>query len=95
MCGTGVIILNQKMDQGRRKRSKNFSEFEKTLFKQIVSNYPVIENKQHDSGTENKKKKAWISILNQFNSNEKVTKRTLQQVQVRFIVAPFLQISQL
>ncbi|XDV52062.1 hypothetical protein PO909_020840 [Leuciscus waleckii] len=70
------------MDKGRRKRSKNFSEFEKTLFKQIVSNYPVIENKQHDSGTENKKKKAWISILNEFNSNEKVTKRTLQQVQV-------------
>ncbi|XP_051958198.1 uncharacterized protein LOC127626457 [Xyrauchen texanus] len=69
------------MDKGRRKRSKNFSEFEKTLFKQIASNYPVIENKQHDSGTENKKK-AWISILNEFNSNEKVTKRTLQQVQV-------------
>ncbi|MBN3289414.1 MSD3 protein, partial [Polypterus senegalus] len=70
------------MDKDKRKRSKNFSEFEKTLFKQIVSNYPVIENKQHDSGTENKKKKAWISILNEFNSNEKVTKRTLQQVQV-------------
>ncbi|KAA0722971.1 hypothetical protein E1301_Tti015643 [Triplophysa tibetana] len=69
------------MDKGQRKRSKNFSEFEKTLFKQILSNNPVIENKQHDSGTENKKKKAWISILNEFNSNEKVTKRTLQQVQ--------------
>ncbi|KAA0718471.1 hypothetical protein E1301_Tti015447 [Triplophysa tibetana] len=67
------------MDKGQS--SKNFSEFEKTLFKQIVSNYPVIENKQHDSGTENEKKKAWISILNEFNSNEKVTKRTLQQVQ--------------
>ncbi|XP_059411376.1 uncharacterized protein LOC132144827 [Carassius carassius] len=82
VCGTGVTTLNPKIDKGRRKHSKKFSEFEKTLFKQIVLNYPVIENKQHDSGTENKKVAAWISILNEFNSSEKVTKRTLKQFQV-------------
>ncbi|XP_045929983.1 myb/SANT-like DNA-binding domain-containing protein 3 [Micropterus dolomieu] len=70
------------MDKGKRQRSKNFSDFERTLLKQIVSNYPIIENKQHDSATENKKKNAWTSICNEFNSNEKVSNRTLQQLQI-------------
>ncbi|KAJ8399589.1 hypothetical protein AAFF_G00410000 [Aldrovandia affinis] len=70
------------MDKGKIKHSKNFSEIEKTLLKEIVLKYPTIENKQHDSGTENNKKNAWTAILNEFNSNEKVANRTLQQLQV-------------
>ena len=77
---------NQTMDKGKRQRSKNFSDFERTLLKQIVLNHPIIENKQHDSATENKKKTAWTSICNEFNSNEKVSNRTLQQLQVSYCI---------
>lgn len=62
------------MDKSKRKRKKKKQQLlnlRRPLFRQVVSNYPVIENKQHDLGTENKKKKAWVSILNEFNSKEK------------------------
>ncbi|KAI2649356.1 Myb/SANT-like DNA-binding domain-containing protein 3 [Labeo rohita] len=76
------VHLTKKWIKAEENAQKTSVNLRRPFFKQIVSNYPVIENKQHDSGTENKKKKAWISILNEFNSNEKVTKRTLQQIQV-------------
>lgn len=41
----------------KRKSSKNFGDGEKTVIKKTVSKYPIIENKRHESLTENKKGK--------------------------------------
>lgn len=68
-----------------RSRSKNFSEFEKTLLKQIVASNPIIESKNHTAATEQKKKNTWAAICIEYNANENVTKRTVQQLQVRYI----------
>lgn len=70
------------MGAEKRVRSKNFTEHEKTLLKQIVSRYPVIEDKQHTSSAESKKRNAWKSINNEFNANEHTSTRTLPQLQV-------------
>ncbi|XP_031170293.1 myb/SANT-like DNA-binding domain-containing protein 3 [Sander lucioperca] len=66
----------------KRLRSKNFSEHEKSLLKTIVSRHPVIEDKQHTSAVESKKRNAWKSICNEFNANEQTSTRTIQQLQV-------------
>lgn len=66
-----------------RIRSKNYTELEKTLLKQIASTHPIIESKNHTAATEQKKKNSWIAICSEFNANENVTKRTMQQLQVR------------
>lgn len=68
-----------------RIRSKNYTELEKTLLKQIVSNQPIIESKNHTAATEQKKKSGWAAICSEFNANENVTKRTVQQLQVRYL----------
>lgn len=46
------------MEVEKRVRSKNFSEHEKSLLKQIVSRHPVIEDKLHTSAVESKKRNA-------------------------------------
>ena len=68
------------MAEAKRIRSKNYSEHEKILLKQIVSNHPVIESKIHTAAIELKKKSAWTAIGNKFNANEEVTTRTVQQL---------------
>ncbi|XP_062268609.1 uncharacterized protein LOC133974844 [Platichthys flesus] len=70
------------MAEAKRIRSKNYSEHEKTLLKLIVSNHPVIESKLHTAAIEQKKRSAWTAIGNEFNANEDVTTRTVQQLQV-------------
>ena len=56
------------MEKGKRKRSKNFSESEKILLKEIISKHSIIEDKHHDSTTELKKRNAWTAIVNEYNS---------------------------
>lgn len=73
------------MADAKRIRSKNFSEYEKTLLKQILTNHPVIESKIHTTASEQKKRSAWNAICNEFNANENATTRTIQQLQVRFL----------
>jgi flagellar basal body-associated protein FliL len=51
--------------------------------KRIVAKYPIIENKQHDSATENKKNNAWTTICNEFKTN---LKSTPQQHKVRYCI---------
>ena len=45
-------ILTPNMTEARRTRSKNFTEYEKTLLKQIVGNHAVIESKGHTAAIE-------------------------------------------
>lgn len=70
------------MAEAKRTRSKNYSEYEKTVLKQIVANNPVIESKNHTTATEQKKKSAWAAICSEFNANENVTTRAVQQLKV-------------
>jgi len=57
------------MEIEKRERSKNFSEHEKSLLKQIGSRHPDIEDKRQTSAVESKKRNAWTSIYNEFNAN--------------------------
>lgn len=75
----------QTMAETKRTRSKNYTEYEKTLLKQIVGNHAVIESKGHTAAIEHKKRSAWAAICSEFNANENVTTRTVQQLQVRHV----------
>ncbi len=68
------------MAKAKRFRSKNFSEYEKMLLKQTVSNHPIIESKNHAAATEQKKRSGWAAICIEFNASENVTTRTVQQL---------------
>jgi len=75
-----VGILTPNMSEGRRIRSKNHTEYVKTLCKQIVGNHAVIESKGHTAAFEHKKRSAWAAIYSEFNENENViiTKQSKQ-----------------
>ncbi|XP_016114391.1 uncharacterized protein [Sinocyclocheilus grahami] len=62
------------MTAEKRVRSKNFSEHEKSIIKQIVSRPPVTEDKLRTSAVESKKRDAWKSICNEFNANQHIYK---------------------
>lgn len=57
----------------------------KMLLKPILSHYPVIESKNHTTATEQNKKSGWAAIFSEFNANENVTTRRVQQLQVRYL----------
>ena len=78
-------ILTPNMAGGKRKRSKNYTEYEKTLLKQIVGTHAVIESKGHSAAIEQRKRSAWAAICSEFNANENVTTRAVQQLQVRHV----------
>ena len=73
------------MAEAKRTRSKNYTEYEKTLLKQIVGNHAVIESKGHSAAIEQRKRSAWAAICSEFNANVNVTTRALQQLQVRHV----------
>lgn len=57
------------MEAKKRKRSKNFSEEEKSYLLDIVKQYvSVIENKKTDNVTVGEKKKVWDVICRNYNS---------------------------
>ncbi|CAL8331129.1 unnamed protein product [Arctogadus glacialis] len=72
-------ILTPNMAEAKRTRSKNYTEYEKTLLKQIVANHAVIESKGHSAAIEQRKRSAWAALCSEFNEN--VTTRALQQLQ--------------
>jgi hypothetical protein len=78
-------ILTPNMAEAKRTRSKNYTEYEKTLLKQIVGNHAVIESKGHSAAIEQRKRSAWAAICSEFNANENATTRALQQLQVRSV----------
>ncbi|XP_069680116.1 myb/SANT-like DNA-binding domain-containing protein 3 [Periplaneta americana] len=59
---------------------KLFSAEEKTLLINLIKCKRVIEDKRTDVISLSKKKAAWLEILQEFNSNEAVTKRSLSQL---------------
>ena len=73
------------MAEARRTHSKNYTEYEKTLLKQIMGNHAVIESKGHTAATEHKQRSAWAAIYSEFNANENVTTRAVHQLQVRHV----------
>ncbi|CAH2088310.1 unnamed protein product [Euphydryas editha] len=58
-----------------RKRVANFTADEKALLAQLVKNRPIIESKLTDGKSVVKKKSAWLSLTEEFNSNAHVHKR--------------------
>ena len=72
--------------------SKNYSEYEEMLLKQMLSNHPVIESKNHITATEQKKRSGWAAICSEFNANENVTTRGAQ-LQVRYLHLSVFHIS--
>ena len=77
--------MTPNMAEAKRTRSKNYTEYEKTLLKQIVGNHAVIESKGHSAAIEQRKRSAWAAICSEFNANVNVTTRALQQLQVRHV----------
>lgn len=53
-------ILHQTMAEAKRTRSKSYTEYEKTLLKQIVGNHAVIESKGHTAAIEHKRRSAGL-----------------------------------
>ena len=66
----------------KRKRSKNFSEYEKTLLKNLCINETIIEDKRSDQNVCQQKNNAWAKISAAFNSEEKITKRETKELKV-------------
>ena len=77
--------MTPNMAEAKRTRSKNYTEYKKTLLKQIVGNHAVIESKGHSAAIEQRKRSAWAAICSEFNANVNVTTRALQQLQVRHV----------
>lgn len=63
----GILTLN--MAEAKRTRSKNYTEYKKTLLKQIVGNHAVIKSKGHSAAIEPKRRSAWASICIEFNDS--------------------------
>ena len=51
-----VGILTPNMAEAKRTCSKNYTEYEKTLLKQIVGNHAVIESKGHSAAIEERRR---------------------------------------
>ena len=69
----------------KRKRSKNFSEYEKTLLKNVCLKNKIIEDKRSDQMTCNQKTVAWDAITMEFNAEDKITKREMRELKVRYM----------
>lgn len=69
------------MEKSTAKRSKNFSEFEKTLLFDILQTYQhIIENKKTDSVNMKIKSDTWEVISKKFNSSCQGGDRTAKQL---------------
>lgn len=64
----------------RTKRRVNFSKTELDRLKRLVLKFPVIERKQHDKKSETMKKECWRKIVMEFNSDEDIIKRNVDQL---------------
>ena len=58
-----------------KKRSANFSEYEKCLLLEVIQKNEIICSKKKDSCTNANKETAWQTVLQTFNSDDKVVKR--------------------
>ena len=67
----------------KRSRSTNFSSLERQILTEIISSHPIIEDKRKSMDIERKKTQSWDKIMNDFNANETVTKRSLDQLKVK------------
>lgn len=65
-----------------KSRTANFSELEKRSLCEILVKHPVIEEKRKSGSIEASKKKAWLDVVQCFNSNENVSPRTEIQLKV-------------
>lgn len=52
-----------------KKRSSNFTSYEKELLLSLVKNYPVLNNKSCSNEMAQKKKKAWQNITAEFSTD--------------------------
>jgi hypothetical protein len=61
--------------EDKKRRTKNFCDYEKNLLQELVKSHQIILSKAKDTKTAREKEKAWTSMVAQFNSDEKVSKR--------------------
>ena len=65
------------------KRGKNFTSFEKTLVVDIVERQQhIIEGRGNSSSIVEKKNNAWKKICEDYNSNDRVTKRGVDSLKL-------------
>jgi hypothetical protein len=64
----------------KRLRTKNFSDYEKSLLTEILKKYPVILTKAKDIQTNKAKDVAWTQVIQEFNIDPQVSQRDMEQL---------------
>ena len=64
----------------KRLRMKNFSELEKQKLVDLIKKFPIILSKEKTSSVLNSKIKAWESLQEEYNADQNVTHRELDQL---------------
>jgi hypothetical protein len=76
---------NSDNEEPFKKSKVHFSTFEKSLLLELVGkNKTVIESKETDFGTTDKKSKVWNAIAEEFNADSSVSSRNAKQLKKKW-----------
>ena len=70
------------MDTEKRKRIKNFSEYEKNLLLELLKKYPIVLSKDKSTKTNNAKIEARTEVEKEFNGDAQVTQRDISSLKI-------------
>jgi Myb/SANT-like DNA-binding domain len=76
--------ISESNDKGPKKRSIYSAHEEERLILLVGQQKDVLESKEKDFGTINKKAKAWDALTVLFNSDEMVSKKTTDQLRKKW-----------